>query len=380
VTIQINSLRGVITGDAPAFPGGGDVAAALREAQIESLRTQVPVLLAVAGLNTGILMAVCAHAGMAFSSYGWMALLILYTLVRGRFLQRQFSRELGAVQQERLIRSTSRAATLMLSLLGVVAAASYASGLFGQSLLVPMSLGFGSISIAHCLYRLRRVALGALALGIGPSALTLIAVGDFQAKMLGVSMLSVALLMMRYVNAQYDQLIENLQLQHRIMSLANSDPLTGLANRRAVTDFLERRTSLAGIALALIDLDDFKQVNDRHGHDVGDQLLQHVAMRLREAAPEAALVGRLGGDEFVVIAEGVDCYSAMTRLAAQISARFAAPVVMDQLTLRAGASVGHAVGAANGDSAAALMKRADDALYAAKRSKPAAPERRLLTA
>lgn len=345
-----------------------EIADALRQAQIESLTTQVPLLLAIAGLNTGILMATCANAGVPFANYGWMGLLILYTLVRGRFLRRQFARVVTRTQQDRLIRATSRSAIGMLALLGLVAGATYATGVFAHSLLIPMSLGFGSIAIAHCLYRLRAVAMGALGLGIVPSAGTLLIVGDFQAQMLGVSMVSVAFLMMRFVAAQHDQLIDNLELQQSIMAMANSDPLTGLANRRAVNAFLDGRDSLAGVGLALIDLNDFKLVNDCHGHDVGDALLQNVARRLQRGLAGPGLIGRLGGDEFLAIFTDMNDEMQLGSAASRLLSELVMPAEIDDLTVPIAASVGYALGSSSLD-VASLMKRADDALYAAKRLK-----------
>jgi diguanylate cyclase (GGDEF)-like protein len=346
-----------------------DIARALLAAQAESLTSQVPVLLAIAGLNTAILMAVCAFKGLPFVNYGWMGLLILYTLLRGTYLRRQFARAITPRQQRRLVDTARRAALLVLALLGIVAGTSYATGLFDRSLLIPMSLGFGALSIAHCLYRIRAVGLGAIGLGIGPSALMLIFLGDFEAQMLGVSMLSVGWLMLRFVAAQYDQFIDNLLLQARIYSMAHSDPLTGLANRRAVTEFLDRQPDFATIGVALLDLNDFKQVNDQHGHDVGDALLQIVAERLRSAWRQPGLVGRLGGDEFVVIATGIADVAQLSHIAAGLREALAPPAQIGALCLSVGASIGWAQGQASGDSIDGLMKRADKALYAAKAAK-----------
>ena len=350
---------------ADAVPPG--IADDLRHAQLDSLIAQVPVLLAVAALNTLILMAVCAWNGLPLAHYGWMGALIGYAIVRSQFLKRQFAAAVTPEQQRRTVRISTIAATAMLALLGVTAAASYASGLFDRSLLVPMSLGFGAISIAHCLYRLHRVALAAIVLGIAPSAAVLIAVGDFEAKMLGVSMISVALLMMRFVSAQYRQLIDNLCLHQHIQAMANSDPLTGLANRRAVNEFLDQHANAPRLGVALLDLDDFKQVNDSHGHDAGDALLAVVADRLVRTFAGPGLVGRLGGDEFVVIITDARDARALDAVATGLLAALGLPARVGELHLPLGASIGHALRSGAEEPIAALMKRADDALYASKR-------------
>jgi diguanylate cyclase len=352
-----------------------DIADDLRHAQLDSLITQVPVLLAVAGLNTIILMAVCAWNGLPLRQYGWMGGLVVYTLVRSHYVKRGFMAAITPERQRAVVRTSTIAAIAMLGALGVTAAVTYATGLFDRSLLIPMSLGFGAISIAHCLYHLRRVALASIGLGIGPVALTLLAMGDFEGKMLGASMLSVGWLMMRFVSAQYRQLIDNLCLHRHIRDIANSDPLTGLANRRAVNDFLAGEADNDGLAMALIDLDGFKQINDTHGHDVGDTLLQAVADRLRSGFAGPGLVGRLGGDEFILILTHVPDDAALDTAATRVLAGLCRPAQIDGLHLPLGASMGQARRRGTGESLTELMKRADDALYAAKglRQRQAAP-------
>lgn len=341
----------------------------LRQAQIDSLIAQVPVLLAVGALNTLILMAVSAWNGLPFVNYGWMGGLVVYALVRSHFVRRQLASVSVPDDQRRLVRGSTVGAIALLTLLGVTAAVTYVTGVFNHSLLIPMSLGFGSISIAHCLYRLRRVALASIILGIGPSALALVVAGDFEAKMLGVSMVTVGLLMMRFVSAQYRQQIDNLMLHHHVRQMANSDPLTGLANRRAVDGFLRDQAANDGLAIALFDLDGFKQVNDSHGHAVGDALLKVVGERLDHAFGGPGLVGRLGGDEFIIIlTDAVDAAD----LDAEISGIFGAlcrPARIDALHLSLDASVGYARRRDQAEDAAALLKRADEALYDAKRQR-----------
>ncbi|NJS14781.1 MAG: hypothetical protein HC788_09470, partial [Sphingopyxis sp.] len=137
---------------ADAVPVG--IADDLRHAQLDSLIAQVPVLMAVAALNTMIIMAVCAWNGLPLANYGWMGGLIAYTLVRRHIVKRRFATAVTPERQRRLVQTSTVASIGMLALLGVAAAATYATGLFDHSLLIPMSLGFGSISIAHCLYQL----------------------------------------------------------------------------------------------------------------------------------------------------------------------------------------------------------------------------------
>ncbi len=141
---------------------------------------------------------------------------------------------------------------------------------------------------------------------------------------------------------------------------ASTDPLTGLANRAAFNEQLGVRD--AG-ALLLVDLDDFKAVNDSHGHLDGDAVLVEVARRLQQAAGPDDLVARLGGDEFAVIVDGDPSRAA--ELAAVIVGRLARPIDLGDRVHVIGASVGWAEqGAGRSD----LVHRADMALYAAKES------------
>jgi diguanylate cyclase len=151
------------------------------------------------------------------------------------------------------------------------------------------------------------------------------------------------------------------------------DPLTELPNRAG---FLARLAEVAGsgtsgagrLALLYLDLDGFKAVNDRHGHAVGDRLLAVVALRLRRAVRAGDMMSRLGGDEFACLAQGGSSLPQLRRLALKLHAAVAAPMALDALRLSITASIGIAVCPPEGLAAAALLARADLAMYRAKRS------------
>jgi diguanylate cyclase (GGDEF)-like protein len=147
--------------------------------------------------------------------------------------------------------------------------------------------------------------------------------------------------------------------------LAYHDPLTGLRNRRALREEKEARIGLGEpFSLLLIDLDDFKRINDAYGHAVGDTLLIHVAAELTSLLPDDSFVARMGGDEIAIIATQLG--DAATALADTIVVRLSAPVIIDERRLLPGCSIGIA-GFANDLTPDELMKRADMALYEAKR-------------
>ena len=150
---------------------------------------------------------------------------------------------------------------------------------------------------------------------------------------------------------------------------ANHDPLTGLANRGLFIDRLNetlmQRRGVHRTWLALLDLDDFKSINDTLGHACGDTLLRHVATRMRTALREGDVLGRLGGDEFAVILADCDRDGAVTS-ATRIIEHLGDPVAVGDLSLRVSASVGLASCDGPGMDAEMVLQHADVALYEAK--------------
>ena len=174
--------------------------------------------------------------------------------------------------------------------------------------------------------------------------------------------------------------------EERLAELALHDPLTGLANRTLLAerlqdaiDGLARMTPTVpgagepgahrGVAVYLLDLDEFKEINDVLGHDVGDDMLVAVAGRLRAIVRPTDTVARLGGDEFVVVCDIESGEDEMLRIAERISTALARPYRIEGQTLTVFASVG-GVFADNADTdPSRLLSRADDAMYGVKWSR-----------
>ena len=146
--------------------------------------------------------------------------------------------------------------------------------------------------------------------------------------------------------------------------LARTDELTGLANRRRFISEFERFQKDSG-SLLILDLDGFKPVNDRLGHQVGDQLLRQVAKRFERVIPRGALLARLGGDEFGALVPGDEGFETAVALRATLSF----PFRIDGNEIALSVSIGEAQIDPSEGGEPNLLRRADEAMYQAKRSK-----------
>jgi diguanylate cyclase (GGDEF)-like protein/PAS domain S-box-containing protein len=161
------------------------------------------------------------------------------------------------------------------------------------------------------------------------------------------------------------------ETQKRLLHEAQHDPLTGIANRRLLEDRLAHAIAMArrkGWALGLLfmDVDDFKQINDTHGHAVGDETLIRLAHSLRRSIKNTDTVARLGGDEFIVVLEDVRSYEMAVHVAEKLLANVRRPMHVKDRSLVVTMSVGIAL-LEEGETAAQFIARGDAALYAAKR-------------
>ena len=159
--------------------------------------------------------------------------------------------------------------------------------------------------------------------------------------------------------------------EERILYLAFYDTLTALPNRFLLSErvdqaLLQQKRQGGQIGLMFIDLDDFKQVNDTLGHDVGDALLQEVAKRLNACVRRSDTVARLGGDEFIVLLPNLKGREDAALVAEKIIASLNLPILVGNERLSARLSIGIAVGPEDGQDANALKKAADVAMYRAK--------------
>jgi diguanylate cyclase (GGDEF)-like protein/PAS domain S-box-containing protein len=171
--------------------------------------------------------------------------------------------------------------------------------------------------------------------------------------------------------AVFSDLSKLMATEQRLAFLAYHDSLTGLPNRLLLEDRLEQllnfsRRNKESLTLIFIDLDLFKQVNDKHGHQAGDLVLKEVANRLQMSVRESDTVARLGGDEFVILAPRLVGNEEIKRFCNKALQYLVAPIVVNGMELYIGASFGCAEYERHGKDAVSLLNHADIAMYRAK--------------
>lgn len=266
--------------------------------------------------------------------------------------------------------------------------------LMGAAALHPSMSGTGTVSVPHLEEedrRRSRIPVVLLASLVPP--LTLIGATLFRvpASVFVLSTVCAAVFILtglrlvwliRRIGSQSLQLERNLSklkdsyrqrddLEANLRHQALHDPLTGLANRSLLEDRLtmararvQRRGGIA--AVLMLDLDDFKDVNDTQGHLVGDQLLITIARRLASVTRSSDTLCRFGGDEFVYLAEGLETRDEVEELGARLLGQFVAPFVVGDFDFQQHASIGIAILSDDHDESADYIRDADAAMYKAK--------------
>lgn len=197
-----------------------------------------------------------------------------------------------------------------------------------------------------------------------PFIVGLIASGALAYQLIGIAVAFTLLATISSVQSIYEVFLSRVFTMRKMEYLASHDALTGLANRYALGNTMQE-WQVAGTPFLLvsIDLDNFKDVNDLFGHQIGDELLKEAAKRIGRHFTSSSVAARIGGDEFLIMLPGTDVPSAVA-IATDVINDLTLPFVVNNVRLRAGASIGIASSA--GLTVEAAMKNVDLALYQAK--------------
>src|SRR3954468_7030498 len=361
---------------------------ALLHERYRALQRQIPLLYAIALTNFVGLTVASRASGITLIHP--VTLLILFVIARLVHWLRTRGR---ALPPEKILVELRR--TLILSFLLSVAFAYSAISIYNESGPREQDLVilFASLAAVGCAYGLTSFPAAArlpLLLFALPFALRLAASGLPSHAGVGISLALITLMILRLVNLHNEgfvqlvwsrsevetereraQRAEQVALveKARVRQVADTDPLTGLANRRAFIAELEKRLATPGaapaFALALLDLDGFKPVNDTFGHAAGDSLLIEVAARLKLAAGADAAVARIGGDEFALILPSANETGAM-RTGGRVCAALEQPYPIGGREFRISACCGLTIVVPGGCDVATALSQGDAALYSGK--------------
>ncbi|OAF11365.1 GGDEF domain-containing protein [Bradyrhizobium neotropicale] len=234
---------------------------------------------------------------------------------------------------------------------------------------IGIGFGFGAGVVARLSLRPVAAFLDLVAIAM-PAVVVTFMQPDLRHVGLGLLIVMYVVASFEMVRLSFNASVGQITLKRQFEQLARLDPMTGVFNRSALAADLPNMLASGGaVAVHALDLDRFKEANDRFGHPVGDALLKQVAGRLKALAAQEDLVIRMGGDEFVLVQRAVAAAADAETMAQRIAQSIGAPYDVDGQAVELGVSVGVAVAPEDGRTAEALLSRSDKALYRAKQNR-----------
>lgn len=348
--------------------GGADTPAEIRVALIASLFGTLPIF-AGGVINTVMISAVVVWRNPVPLYVSWLVLEILLAVVRVAVLR-------NSLRAARRGEPTQTDLYLTLALLwafsvGYGVLITFLNGDWLAATLAGVSCGAMAGGICFRNYGAPRLVGAMILLSLGPMCLGALFTGEWVMVIVFIQV-PFYLISMTIASHRLNRILVATMLAERENDRrASEDPLTGLANRTGLLTALDRvcagarKREQCG-ALLYLDLDDFKIINDSHGHAAGDQVLRTLAARMRSMLRVGDVAARMGGDEFVLLATGV-MPDAAQRLADHLMHDLAQPITLDDGTrVEVGVSVGVAMIDASHADAQGVLVAADTALYRAK--------------
>ncbi|MBK8629753.1 MAG: diguanylate cyclase [Sphingomonadales bacterium] len=355
--------------DEEAFAVPAEIADELAVAQYQRIKGQIPWLHVAIGVLVVAGFLADNSEPRAFGEVALGVLLLLAVAIRSYFWRRS---EPGRVTPEEARKQLGSSFLIMLMFCAgatIWTLAEMEVRFSHENVFAPVILVLGALGTASCYASHPRTAMIPLLLCNLPLVLVLVAQVDIHTTAVAMAVLMISLLQTRLIVGRYQEMLANLMLHRATRLAARTDPLTGLGNRLAMAETLgnalQTISTGEGPSVALIDLDGFKPVNDRHGHAAGDAVLVQVARRIELAAGPGAVSIRMGGDEFAVIF-AADQTTDVNNRCADIMATFAIPFTYEGVSIRLGASMGLAQAPDDGQSIREVLATADRALYVVK--------------
>jgi diguanylate cyclase (GGDEF)-like protein len=353
--------------------------------QYAALRRQIPFMYALMFINV-LFLAIESFRDVPFGmSFGVPIILSVAIVARALLWVRRRSVVAQPQQVRRYLRGTLITATLLSIVFGAWGSLLFSETEHIRSVAISFYVFVGAISCCFCLQALPSAGYVVLLFGVMPVTIRLFIASDWSLFSVGANFLIVAILILRTLStnhAGFRQVLESRAdmraeqeraraAEIAAQKLAYEDALTGLANRRALSEHLDtffiQREPLTQLYLFMLDLDMFKGVNDAYGHGAGDRLLKAVAARLTALVEPAGDVYRLGGDEFAVALKVKrNGHAIAQRMADQLIREMAASFSIDRFSHHISASIGIACFPTDAESREGLMQHADIAMYDAK--------------
>jgi diguanylate cyclase (GGDEF)-like protein len=365
------------------FPSTTRQSSELLIEQYTTLRRQIPLMYALMFINVLFLGIGTFHDVPLGMSFGIPIALAAAIVARALIWLRRQSLIATPRDVQSYLRGTIITAAALSIIFGSWGALLFSESEPIRSVSISLYIFVGAISCCFCLQALPLAGYFAILFGIMPVTMRLLASPSWALASIGINFLIVTLLILRTLSTSHAGFKHGLQVrsdmrfeqdraraaERTAQELAYQDPLTGLQNRRALTEQLDtltvRHEHASRMDLLLLDLDRFKGVNDAHGHGVGDKLLQNVAHRLRTIVGQSGTAYRLGGDEFAVTLNSSN--DQITRgLADRLIQGMATPFPIDGFLHHISASIGVSQFPSDADSRDSLMQYADIAMYEAK--------------
>ena len=348
------------------------VAGRIRAEQVSNVKRYLFSVMAANAFNALIFVAAVWQSPQRQMAIAWAATVLMFTIYHGFKSQSSAGLTPSHVSGRAIIRAIRNA--FLLGGLWAVPPLLFFAEATSTGRIVIACLCAGMLGGAT--FALSSIPAAALAFTIPiliASGIAIVRSGDPAYLLVGLLMLSYVTVLLRGGFVHAAQIARRVGAQTQAESKVRVDELTGLPNRLAFREALSKAFARLArfheqFAVLYIDLNEFKNVNDNLGHAVGDQLLVEVGRRLKACAREIDLVSRLSGDEFAILMANANQLEDVTILADRIIACLNSSFTIDGEEVSTGACVGIAMAPMDGDTPTVLLKKADDALYGAKKA------------